>query len=563
MRSKSNADSDTARRKRARRAPSAALIDQIGRVVANISLYGEHHRLTLSSVRGTYNALKEHLEEEPSMVIGTSEGELCVNGKPIPDDGFAHVVRERFDKLDLTSFTLNRGMTRQDFQALLELLANAGGRVRRHQKAVQASDHIQLDSGSYELVGKDETVVKRDKTAPPADPTANAIQAYLRRLEKAHTTEPTGATRTPSADIPAAPASPGAGVSQIMAFLKGNVETPNAHIAKGLEEMASDSEKLANLILEAAVVRQRQSVVQGESLNDLIIGCLRRTFNGIRTAPGSTNRQPDMKRSLLMLEKRVLDKLHTMIDGVESFRGDVPWDTDGLDEVEVATLTTEYVRRRRNFERIEREVVEHMRQHHSPEENDMFRENLELAGLPQTGWHELVARSGGDPGFGPGPLPSSGNIGALAMLLSQLDKLMEEDTPDTSRAETIIGQVGEAVHRAANDTTGKIGRLEAALASPADESVAQPGADRQLGGRELLAEITQELCQPATALACSVSLVLEGYFGELTPQQKETLETASTCGERIVQLLERLKEVVGYPGDFIPRKNQVRSERTT
>ena len=70
-------------------------------------------------------------------------------------------------------------------------------------------------------------------------------------------------------------------VEKIIAFLKGEAASSEAPSAD-LEKLLSEPEKLGQLIMESAAIRQSaQSLDEGESLADIVIGCLRKTYEDL------------------------------------------------------------------------------------------------------------------------------------------------------------------------------------------------------------------------------------------------------------------------------------------
>jgi hypothetical protein len=102
-------------------------------------------------------------------------------------------------------------------------------------------------------------------------------------------------------------------VNQIVAFLKGEA---GAEITGEVKKMLSDPERLGQMIMEAANIRQTAiSIHDGESPADIVVGCLRRTYGGLRkesefqSAQGKVN----LNKAMMLLEKNVLDKIHAAL----------------------------------------------------------------------------------------------------------------------------------------------------------------------------------------------------------------------------------------------------------
>ncbi len=554
------------------------LIGLLGKVINSSTLYGPNHRMTEVAHDEAYQALSSVLQNRARLRISLFEGTLHVDGNPLERSGaLVQVVVRQMKKLDVSGFSLLRGMTREDFDSLMQMLSAReapSGEDFNEQLRRRGVQHVQSETkGELTRLGEDETVVgrreaqraaaqaKSDKKDAADTSTEQESEAFLRNLAAGMS----GASNQPGGGSGGEGTSggergeKGPDVEKILAFLKGSDSLSSIPSSAELQQVASDSEKLANLIMESTTVQQRnQEMASGESLADLVVGALRRTYNGLRRPVSDPSRQLDARKSLLMLEKNVLDRLHKMMEGVDNMEAQVPDDFgEEVDELEVATMTSEYVRRRESLERMEKEVMSYIKGSSSrAQQDDRLQSAFQEAGLPESGWRELVAKSGagGSPGGG-------ADLGALTMLLSQLDRLMEGGQPDPKSVGETVKEVGSQVSSLTEATKDKMNELGETLdQAETDVSEAQAAGKRppqKLAGRELLAEIVQELCQPATAISCSAMMLQEGMFGPLPPDQADVMQTVADCGDKLNRLLEHLKNIVGYPSDFIPKHDQV------
>lgn len=572
------------------------LIGLLGKVINSSTLYGPEHRMTTVAHDEAFQHLNGLLENRERLRISLFEGTLHVDGNPLGRSGaLVQVVVRQMKKLNVSGFSLLRGMRREDFDSLMQMLAAREAseeedfEAQLKQRGVQ---NVEAETqGELTRLGKDESVVsrrdaQRSEDASQSQKNSSAkthkgieqdSEAFMRdfaaRLAGTPGSQDEEKPRDRRQSTGAGDADGGSGsgeatqgqgqgpdVEKILAFLKGSDSMSSIPSSDELREVASDSEKLANLIMESATVQQRnQEMASGESLADLVVGALRRTYNGLRRPVSDPSRQLDARKSLLMLEKNVLDRLHKMMEGVDNMESQVPDDfVEEVDELEVATMTTEYVRRRESLERMEEEVMSYIKGNSSrAQSGDQLQSAFQEAGMPESEWRQLVAKSGA------GAVGANGgaDLGALTMLLSQLDRLMEGERPDPKSVGETVKELGSEVSRLSDATKGKMNELGETL-DEAESAVSKARAAGQtppqkLAGRELLAEIVQELCQPATAISCSAMMLQEGMFGPLPPDQADVMQTVADCGEKLNRLLEHLKNIVGYPSDFIPKHDQV------
>lgn len=62
-----------------------------------------------------------------------------------------------------------------------------------------------------------------------------------------------------------------------------------------------------------------------------------------------------------------------------------------------------------------------------------------------------------------------------------------------------------------------------------------------------ISEVAQELMQPLTAINASLEMMLHGYVGQVTNDQRDMLTLAYNSGEHLKHLMDDLVSIVGYP----------------
>lgn len=351
------------------------LLQQIGKVINSATLYGPEHRMSVNALDAAWAQLEEVLENQPRVSISLLQGVLYVNGTAAPGTGsLVRMLTRQMSKLEVSGFSLLRGMKREEFDSLVKLLT---GRETREgedfgeELSRRGLTHVQSDEeGDLKRVKRDETVVERqelqqrragkeDNTSSGTGAASEFMRTMAQRLE--------GGVNKRSFDVDnPSPPEPGKGQGG------GGGE------GDGAGEGSADGPEVAD---------------------------------------------------------------------------------EEVDEVQMATMTAEYVRRRESLERMENEVHEYLRgQAQAPEQRERLKDSLQQAGLGDSGWRELVAKSGTDGGVSKG-----GDIGALAMLLSQLDHLMSGPAPNPAEANKTLHKVGEEVGKLEGSTRGKIERLGQAL----------------------------------------------------------------------------------------------------
>jgi hypothetical protein len=511
-----------------------------GQTLNFAKFYGPTHRVTLHCLADSYAQLGGLLSRYPRVNLSLVGEELMVEGQPIEGTNpFVKLLTEKLSALGITGFSLLLGMSQAEYERLLHMLITTKGLDESAGFADLASrhqlEHVHAERVRLELVKESEEVIEKgggEKAAPGA--------AVLS----------TGA------------------VEQIMAFLKGDAE-PSDQIRKDLTTLASDAERLANLIMEATAIRQRaEAIAEGESLADIVVGCLRRTFDGLIREPAARTKKGKtaLKKVMLMLEKKVLDRLHALAQEADPARDEAVTDAveEMIGDLEVEALAAEYARKREALERAEHRVLKYMRAHGGDTEvAGELKDRMEGAGLTPSGWRELVIKSGSGSGGGAfaGVSADPVSLGVLALLLSELDSMMTGVANPHALGAKLV-QIGQKAQEAAQVTQqhieelGKAVEEEALPAGRAEDEQAQGRLSRP-AMMDLLAEIAQELVQFLSAINCAVHMTLGGLIGTINDDQREVLGVASDCGGRLAGLLKRLIEIVGLPKSLHPDKDRV------
>ncbi len=526
--------------------PSPQLVEalgQLGKIVNNASLYGAGHRLTMQAIGQGFALVSTLLIRTPRLEVGIQEGELAVNGRVLASNSpLVKVLALKLANLRINGFALVQGITQAEFNQFIDLLLTSHPGNDRFCQSLKDLhlNHVEPERGEYRRISADEMVVTaddfRDATARAPEP---PTRAFVLELDS-ETAQPGMAADSE------------AGIQSIMAFLKGEVASPSGQVSDQLKEIASDPEKLASLIMEAAVVRQRSTgLAEGESLGDLIVGCLRRTYQGLsRTAPARpSSDKPTLRKQLLLLEKTLLDRLHAMVNAMDSYEQEISA-ASLPDESELNAITADYIMRRHAYERSQRKILQLMRES-AGSRSESLRLKLQEAGLSVSGWRELVGKSGAAQPASAPPM----DLGVFAALLAQLDALMTTSPHKADEAASIMSQVGREVDKLADTTSQKIDVLGRNLSQKRLDQAQSGRPGDGVGGQELLAEIVQELCQPTTVINCAVAMIAQEALGGINAEQKDLLNMAAGCGEKLTSLLNHLRTIVGVPDGYTPRKD--------
>ncbi|NOY81703.1 MAG: hypothetical protein GXP31_11965, partial [Kiritimatiellaeota bacterium] len=169
----------------------------------------------------------------------------------------------------------------------------------------------------------------------------------------------------------------------------------------------------------------------------------------------------------------------------------------------------------------------------------------------------------------PGPAAASGasdGMGVLALLLTELDRLMRAGEADPEkkkialrkrrivlrRIESEVESIGEETGRLIREFDEERKRRKRKRKAAGEAAPTTPTVEDTAREREFLAEIVQELCQLAVALNGAMSILSRGYAGDMPAEQSDVLGIALRSSNRLADLLELLRSRVGLPSTLTP-----------
>jgi hypothetical protein len=303
--------------------------------------------------------------------------------------------------------------------------------------------------------------------------------------------------------------------------------------------MLSEPEKLGQMIMEAAAVRQRAASLDGgESLADIVVGCLRRTYDGMRkesefeTAQGKAT----LAKTMLLVEKTIMDK----------FRGPSGPESPGLDrrimagiremekERQFDVLSTHYAEQCQKRDRTEEKIMEFIQQ----QGVEKAREQLAASGIPFSDWQRLMVQSSGStPPSGPGAGTGGGaDMSAIATVLEKLDGLMQMANKSPEEAK-------DAVSDARREVNNYTGQVESQIHEMENKVQRSEGKDRDKLILEI-SKLTLSLMQPLTVINGSIEAALTTANEAL---HKDLLDLAYQSGQSMEAMTKRMIALTGYP----------------
>jgi len=585
------------------KAPEAEeLVRSMGLIFTNTFLYGHAHGITKKAIKDGFDVLGRVLKSCEEIVFSITDDGLFVNGHIVEQKN--PLIRKfitQLKSLEVNSFSIIRGMTWEKFEKLIDIMNTKPEKIKEsggfpRVVADSGLENVRAKAVVFQQISEDEVVVsheelkkadisrqvfedwaaafQRKQEAPVSDQQVAEVQEAAPKKEAKEVQE----VELEKEAEEAATVDKSAKAVEILAFLKGDVSAKDKNVLESVKEAASDAQKLSQLILQAAEIRQKAADLEGgESMADLVVGCLRRVFDGLSKDPAIKKTQKgkkDFSKNLMLLEKEVLDKLHAMSGKVsnEDFGAVSNTIEEMTDELKMDSLAVEYMKKREALEANEKRILRFIKSKGLEKIDDTdLQEKLAEEGLPMDGWQELLVKSGVGSGGGTGVGAGSGGggmaaIGHLAVLLTHLEETFEKSKHETTEAvekeaTEILTKVDHEVRNLAVRTEQRIQdlvknvRADEEAAEAIEKEARQQGKGPQLSRRKLmvlLAEIVQELCQPLAVINCSIDMIRLRNLGAVTEQQEHMLELASSSGERLKKLIDRLMEISGVPTALEP-----------
>jgi hypothetical protein len=500
------------------------LVRHLGQILSNTSLYGAQHKVTQQAIGKGFEFLSGFLSKWERVSFSTTENSLLADGRQVEmKNALMTALLKQLSAIEVGSFSLARGMTIEDFSKLMALLNTHPEKMKAmgsfsEALAQSGVSHVQAKSMIYQLVTEEDVVVNKEELE--------------QALAGAGGTGGTGKER---------------GVEEIVAFLKG--ASGENQIGMNIEEVASDVQQLADLIMKAADVSPEKANLEGaETLGEIIVGCLRRAYQSMLTDPAAKTQQGKkaLAKTLMLLQEELLNNLRQLADPDAEAIGEVVADAvdEMTNELQIDALASDYVKKRKGIDTTEKKILRFMKVagKENPEASEALKEKLLEGGLDVGEWQELLVKSKASGGKKGGGVAGSD---ALASLLAQMTDLLDPkktapgESPPEAQINQLVTQLEQEVAVVTADAEQKLDQLAKRL------------QDKPTMSKEamlaMLAEIGQEICQPLAVITCAIDMIRSKALGPVAPSQEEMLVLAAEGGSRLEMLANKIIEISGVP----------------
>ncbi len=501
----------------------AEALNELGRSVNLVTTYSKSHPAAETSMVSTLQALHKLFIRRKKISMGSFNGLLTIDGHSTKTTGpMQKSLERRLGRLGITGLKIARGISLNELTTLLELLSGNDADAFQKNLGTSGMAHIQPDHTRYEAVQENQAIANKTDLEQIARMGGSGVlvlddeeneQSESQNVSNLH-------------------------IEQIVAFLKGDIESDSDTIGEELSELASDPDKFGRMILESVAIRQSVNHLSGESLNDIVLGCLRRTYDGLHKQPAfqSAEGKVELKKALLLLEESVLEKLRAMTgeDNPELDRNIVQAVREMDEKLSFETAAAQYMEHREAIEQ-DKEFLHHFIQEKGAEAAEIL---LQGSGFPGSDWRKIVVESIGSGERGSTSLAEG--LSTLTSVFEKLEQLMKAETTDGIQVKNLLGQANENLEDTLDNTKEKLAALSSTIG----------GQAHTMSRSELLtslSEVAQELMQPLTAINASVEMMLHGFVGKISEEQQDLLTLASHSGEHLKFLMDMLINIVGCP----------------
>ena len=512
--------------------PLRDALSALGRTINIVSTYGAKHRAFEQSVESAMTAMEELFKERKKLMLGAYSGILTIDEKPVSAAGSLLKSLERhLVRLRITSLRIARGISAEELATLAELLACKDSDDFNEDISQSGLSHIESETTRLQAVRDGQTVANESDLAGTGGNGVLVLEDELLEEDSESST---------SAEAPVH-------VDQIVAFLQGDLEKNDARVEEELSELASDPARLGQMVMESVAIRQSASQLSGESLSDVILGCLRRTYSGLRKQPAfqTSEGMANLQKSLLLLEESMLEKMR-----------DLAGDADPELDRQIVQAIRE-IDEDLGFEMAAREYIDHqqaidtkkqeLKEYLSSRGADAASSLISSTDFPASDWRRIIVESRKSAASGGAP-PMATGLETLTRVFQRLESLMKSEEADQGVVRDLIGEASENLDDTVCSAKEKLNILSKQL----EDTGTIGGQGREMTRKEILssiAEIAQELMQPLTAISATHEMMLKGYSGKINPEQRSMLDLANNSGEHLAFLIEELIEIVGCPAN--------------
>ncbi|MDE0838611.1 MAG: hypothetical protein OSB41_06100 [Kiritimatiellae bacterium] len=490
----------------------------LGRGLSQMSLYGVKHAVTQAAIDTCFKQILAACTVADEIILSWPEKDLVINGKLVSQkNSLVQALVAKLLSAEIMGLSFSAGLTRDEFSSLLQILSDSAEGQRPSDigldEALKQTGivHVKVREIKYAAVEEGQVVVGEDDVGAGSD------------NEKA-----------------------------ALGLLDSKDDVLDANGTRALEKAVKNPSRLSDIIVKSAEDDRASGNV--EQMASRILTNLKRGCDALldgedaRTAKGKRALSQNLNR----LEKELLDRSPETIP--ESCSADIS-STIGraVDTLMTESMVDDYAHNRDALRENEKRLIRFLRSKQDGElDLDAVRQQAVAMGLSNAEMQSIL-RQGGFEGSSDALTSGSALAGLMERVEGAVPGAAGQDF-DQVRMLSILREVESQVGVLMQATDSKIHGLEEKLASLKSAEKDAAPADNEETMR-VLAEITQELCQPLSVVNCSVDMVKAQRLGPLEQSQADMLDLASTSGQRLLTLINKLGEITGMPSTLNPQED--------
>ncbi|MEI6971797.1 MAG: hypothetical protein WCL44_09800 [bacterium] len=499
-----------------------------------------------STIHDRFHVIDAVFAKQEEIRFTISHSSLMINGTLADmENRYLKFLTEHLTRMDISNFTITRGMTKEEFKGLIGLLGKSQASVAQlggFASAVSSLGFKNVQARKIVLkeINEDELVVARDQVDTGA----------IERRKQAE--------------------------SSALAYLSNNQAEMTEESVECLREVSRVPKKLAEVIAKAAYCRAGAATPENkDERRQIVVDLLERFFDGLMRHPSTRSRtgKKSVEKTLEELKDELLAAIKAQPEDevTKAVESAVERMVEGL---RIAGVAVDYSKKLKALEESERRILRFIKAQGLEKLKQAEKEEqLGDSGLDVSGWERLLAKSSIADKIGPVPESITANMeqssAAIANLAAILDRLegdidKSKNDPGATNTEQLAGDLKDVSDKMAAMVEGTERKIHTLVdAVSADISKVELNgklAEVEDGPHKLtrkqmvvmLAEIVQEICQPLAVIRCSIEMLRITRLGEVSQAQKNMLDLAHHGIERIGTLARSLKRISGMPAGLEP-----------
>lgn len=493
----------------------------LGRGMGIISAYGQTHPAVNQIIDQIFVALQQAMQNTPVISLGTFNGKMAINDETYTGkDGPIRAIEKKLLALKISHLEIKQHIPHFEIKQLL--LALCATKEQQMKDALAGADleYVKISEVKYVAMHEGETKVGKD-----------AISGGYTEGEKPDAGSIN--TQTISTDLEEEPVMQ---VTQFAAFLKGIAN--GEPVSPEMKKLFSDPEKFADMIMQLASAGQSAASAstpetESERLSKIVLGCLRRTQEGLSKESEfeSARGKAVLARTMLQIEKSVLGRIGNA-SGNQEAKPD-PRIRERLREMEekrqLDVLSSQYTEQQEKKTKAEKKLIAFIKKHGV----EKVREHLAESGMSFEEQHRLMMESGGT-------LPPGGKEEArlISTVLEKLDNLIQ--AKDAEQAQAAVEEARRGINTFHQQVESQIEQIEREFQQRLRKKTPEERVKLLLE----ISKLTLSLMQPLTVINGSVEAAISTSNDAL---RKDLLEMAYESGQSMDAMTKRMIALVGYP----------------